>query len=303
MGRGRWSDKDWKNYASHKINNKRNINDIYISRKINQGLDPKGVKFRESCDSEENPNSNALIVALDVTGSMGMVLDNIARKGLKTLADEVYNRKPILDPHIMFMGIGDAEMGDSAPLQATQFEADIRIAEQLTQIYFERGGGGNNYESYSLAWYFAAMHTKIDCFEKRNKKGFLFTIGDEEPNPYLRNDDLKRVLGYNTKLDKISTKDLFGLVSEKYEVYHIMVEEGNYFRRFGDRVVEKWTNLLGQRAIRLSDHTKLSEVIVSILQMASGISEEDIISSWNDDFKNVIKRAFGKDIDDFKRFK
>ena len=38
---------------------------------------------------------------------------------------------PVADPHMMIMGVGDAWC-DRAPLQVTQFEPDIRIAEQLT---------------------------------------------------------------------------------------------------------------------------------------------------------------------------
>ena len=33
--------------------------------------------------------------------------------------------------------------------------------------------------SRTTSVYFAAMHTKIDSFIKRGKKGYLFTIGDE----------------------------------------------------------------------------------------------------------------------------
>ena len=169
MGSGRWSPDDWCTYTTTSSYDSKTVDEIY-NHTMDSELDPKNVKMRESRDSNDNPNSNAVIIGLDVTGSMSNVLDAIAKNGLNTLATEIYNRKPISDPHLMFMGIGDVEVGDIAPLQVTQFEADIRIAEQLEKIYFEKGGGGNSYESYALAWYFAGLHTSIDCFEKRNKK-------------------------------------------------------------------------------------------------------------------------------------
>jgi hypothetical protein len=293
MGSGRWSDKDWELYASVHVKSKTSVDDIYTSRSLAPELDPERVKVRESCDSPDNPESTALIVALDVTGSMGMVLDAMARDGLQTLATEVYSRKPITDPHIMFMGIGDVEAGDRAPLQVTQFEADIRIAEQLTKIYLERGGGGNHYESYALAWYFAAMHTRIDCFEKRNKKGLLFTIGDEMPTPYLLASDIERILGYRPQFDKIKAAELYTMVSRQYDVFHIIVEEGSYCQGNEREVVKAWTKLLGQRAIRLSDHTKMSEVIVSTLQVIGGADSKSVISSWDGSTAMVVAKAIG----------
>ncbi len=61
---------------------------------------------------------------------------------------------------MMVMGIGDAWC-DRVPLPVTPFETDIRIARQLEQIFLEHGGGGNNFESYNLPWYFAAKRTAI----------------------------------------------------------------------------------------------------------------------------------------------
>lgn len=291
MGAGRWTDKDWETYASAHIRSKATVDDIFTARSLAPDLNPRGIRIRESCDSSDNPNSTALIVALDVTGSMGVILDTMARDGLQTLATEVYGRKPISDPHIMFMGIGDAEAGDRAPLQVTQFEADIRIAEQLTNIYLERGGGGNNYESYQMAWYFAAMHTRIDCFEKRKKKGILFTIGDEQPAPYLYSADIERVMGYRPQIDKISSTQLLEMVSRQYDVFHLMVEQGSYFRTRGDDVVREWTKLLGQRAIHLSDYTKMSEVMVSALQVIGGEHASHVIKSWDDETAMVVGKA------------
>lgn len=291
MGSGRWTDSDWAAYSAKNVKGKSSVDAIYTSKTLAPELDPKGITIRESCDSTDNPLSTPLIVALDVTGSMGVVLDSMAREGLHTLATEVYNRKPISDPHIMFIGIGDVEAGDRAPLQATQFEADIRIAKQLTKIYLERGGGGNNYESYALAWYFAAMHTRIDSFEKRGKKGFIFTVGDEQPTPYLLGSDIERIFGYRPQFEKISSQQLLTMVSRQYDVFHLMVEDGSYFRGHRDIVVNEWTKLLGQRAIGLSDHTKMSEVIVSTLQVMNGADTCSVIDSWDDSTASVVCKA------------
>jgi len=288
MGSGRMTADDWGAYSTtHFVD--RTVDKIYTSSTIDSRFDPKKITMRESCDSDDNPESTAAIIALDVTGSMSYVLEATA-KNLGVLVQEVYDRKPITDPHMMFMGIGDAEMRDEYPLQVTQFEADIRIAEQLKNIYFERHGGGNSYESYALAWYFAALRTKIDCFEKRGKKGTLFTIGDEGPTPYLKADDIEYTLGERPQKD-FTDKELLEMVSRQYDVFHLIVEEGDFASRHGGEVIKKWTELLGQRAIPISDCTKVAEVIVSVLQANAGEDKDKIISSWDGDTSVVVSKA------------
>lgn len=290
MGYGRWSSDAWDRYAARNINGKRTVDDIYTQRGMDASLDPKGVRVRESLDSRDNPESTPVIVGLDVTGSMGFVLDSMAREGLKKLATEIYDKRPISDPHLMFMGIGDVKF-DRAPLQVTQFEADIRIAEQLTKIYLERGGGGNNCESYTLPWWFAAMHTKCDAYRKRNKKGYLFTMGDECPPKELSASDIEKALGYTPQFDRISTKKLYELVARQYEVFHIVVEEGSYCSYGHDRVLKEWREVLGQHVLVLSDHTKMAELIVSTLQVMNGEEREEVVKGYDECTALVIQDA------------
>ena len=158
MGTARWDPADWKAYAG--ATKGRSTSAIFGRRALHDALDPRRIPLRESRDSAKNPRSTAIICALDVTGSMGMIADALARQGLGTLVEEILRRKPVSDPHVMCMGVGDATC-DQAPLQVTQFEADIRIAEQLQELWLEKGGGGNCFESYDLPWYFAAMHLSL----------------------------------------------------------------------------------------------------------------------------------------------
>ena len=290
MGGGRWSPKDWDTYSTTTVKTAKTVDHLYTKKSLDNTLDPKDVA-RESRDSVDNPNSNAIIIALDVTGSMDTVLDQMARTGLPALATELYDHKPVTDPHIMFMGIGDINY-DRSPLQVTQFEADIRIAKQLQLLFLERGGGGNNSESYSLAWYFASQKTSIDCFEKRNKKGYLFTIGDEELNKSLDPSLLQQHLGGEVLgEDQLKSSYLIELVSRKYEVFHLIVKEGNHCRYDFDAVHKSWTNVLGQRAMVLTDHRKMGEVISSTIRLIEGESFDSIISDRDTSTRSVISAA------------
>jgi hypothetical protein len=268
MGSGRF---DSNAYATRSASfSGKSTDEVFRSRGMNATLDPKGAKLRESRDSVDNPRSTAIIVALDVTGSMGILADQMVRSGLGVLFTSILDKKPVPDPHIMFMAIGDAHC-DRAPLQVSQFEADNRIVEQLADIYIEKGGGGNCSESYNLPWYFAAAHTDIDCHKVRGKKGFLFTVGDEEAPEALTQDQLQRFVDAQAPRG-LSNAEMLAAVRAKYHVFHVIVEQGDYARRHLDAVVNSWNSLLGQSVLRLADHTKLAEVIVETIAIVEGRS-------------------------------
>ncbi|HEY0205458.1 MAG TPA: hypothetical protein VGC15_15040 [Acetobacteraceae bacterium] len=289
MGYGRFTSTDWDSFTAHRTAG-RSRDDVF-SRGLRATMDPRllAAGVRESRDSPDNPDSTPVIVGLDVTGSMGMIAEAIARHGLRTLFESIYSRQPVPDPHIMFMGVGDATC-DQAPLQVSQFEADIRIAEQLVDLWLEGGGGGNSSESYTLPWLFAALHTATDAWSKRGRKGYLFTIGDEEPPEVLTAREQCRVLGQGRR--DLYTPDVLRLVRRQWEVFHIIVEQGSHCQSGGlDRVVRKWTGLLGQRALRLQDYTRLPEVIVSAMQVNEGRNLDDVAASWGGSTADVVRHA------------
>ncbi len=287
MGTARWDATDWKSYTTTVVDKK--TEEIFTSRKLNEDLNPKGIVVRESRDSEVNPESTAIIIGVDVTGSMGIIADYFVRTGLGVLFEHILAKKPVSDPHLMFMGIGDATV-DDAPLQVSQFEADISIVDQLEKVYIEHGGGGNVYESYEMPWYFAAYHTSIDCYEKRGKRGYLFTIGDEMPSKGLIKEQIKRVSNVDVQSD-ISLEELYEQVSRMYNTYHIIIAEGSYARYRLDNVKEAWTNIIGQNAIVLDDYKKLSEVIESIIEVNEGVDKDAVVKSWSGDTSLVVKNS------------
>lgn len=270
--------------------------EIYTSRKMDPALDPKGVKVRESRDSPTNPKSTPVIVGLDVTGSMGMLADAIARDGLGVLFTSILDRQPISDPHVMFMGIGDANY-DKAPLQVSQFEADKRIIPQLEKLYIEHGGGSNDFESYNLPWYFAAFHTVHDSFEKRGKRGYLFTVGDEPAPQDLTQNQIHTFIG-DTPQVTLTTKELLELAQRTYDVFHVIITQGSYCHVASDRAhaEETWRALLGQRVIYLEDYTKLPETIVAAIEVAEGKDAATASTGWGSAATEAIVHAAVKSL-------
>ena len=232
MGSGSWTASNYATYCcsvgrlydeSTKLFSDTYINSsqAFVSHQIDESMDPKNV-MRECCDSDEHPATIPVILALDVTGSMGSTAIEVQKK-LNPIMIEIYKR--VKDAEIMVMAIGDLAY-DDAPIQVSQFESDIRIAENLDKIYFENGGGGNDYESYTAAWYMGLKHCKLDCW-KRGKKGLIITMGDEPINPYLPARLLNEATG-DTLQNDVETEKLFNEASEKFDIYHICVESKTY---------------------------------------------------------------------------
>lgn len=260
----------------------------YKATATKRDFDPKMIKVRESVASVVNPHPTPVIVGLDVTGSMGRVVEAM-RKGLGTLFEETIKRKPVSDPHVLAMAIGDMTY-DRSPVQATQFEGDpVTIGKQVEDLHLERGGGGNCHESYLGPLYFAMMRTSCDAF-KEGRKGYIFTVGDEEPQMTLTKEEIERWFGDQPTKD-YSAEDLIAGVERNWHYFHILVEEGSHMQYRPDITIKQWTDLLGQRAIRLSDHTKMAETIISIIEVTEGRDKDTVSHSWSGDTSLVVAKA------------
>ncbi|WP_219461544.1 hypothetical protein [Nonomuraea rhizosphaerae] len=234
--------------------------------KTHPDLDPHGVT-RESRDSDEHPESLAIAVLFDVTGSMGGVPRKLQTK-LPDLLGLLLRKGYATDPQIMFGAIGDATC-DRAPLQVGQFESDNRMDDQLGKILLEGGGGGQMSESYELAMYFMARHTSIDCYEKRGRRGYLFIIGDELPYPRVSGKYVHSVIG-DPRGRGIDTADMVAELTEKYDVYYILPAGASYAGNA--KVLGTWRDLLGQNVLELDDLDAVCETIA----LTVGLGEDAI---------------------------
>jgi hypothetical protein len=247
--------------------------EIFTSKQINNAMNPHGVVVRESRDSKEHPNSLAICLALDVTGSMGTIPHHLVKDGLPTIMEKIM-QKGIKDPQLLFLGIGDHEC-DRSPLQVGQFESSDELLDKwLTTIYLEGGGGGNDGESYLLAWYFAGYRTAIDCFEKRKQKGFLFTIGDEPCLKEVPKHSINEIMG-DGQYENFTAHALLEKAQTMYNVYHILVKQTSAGSR--PQTLAGWRQIISDNLIIADRYEDIPELIASkiIEKYSPGKSEID----------------------------
>ena len=277
MGTGSWTARGFADYtvltkcvaSADDFVNCSNVStqDVFKVNTLSNSLNPYQI-MRECRDNDEHPNTLPVILALDVTGSMGSSAVAIAKQ-LGKIMESIYSDAAVPDVEFCMMAIGDLAY-DASPIQMGQFESDIRIAEQLDAIYFEGHGGGNNYESYTAAWYMGLNHCDLDCW-KRGRKGIIITLGDELPNPYLpkngRSSGLAFVTGDKLQGD-IETTELLPQVREKFDVYHISVNDPHSSYEYNNRtgkVDTQWRELLGEGSYFVCGLNDLGKTISNIV--------------------------------------
>ena len=287
MGYGKWSSAEYGRYRTSYAS--RRTDDIFTANRhgrIDPRLDPFRVGMRESRDSAEHPATLAVSLYLDVTGSMGMVPEDMVRNQLGGLMGTMIGQG-VTSPQLMFSAVGDHRC-DRAPLQLGQFESSTQLVNDgLSRLWLE-GGGGDAPESYLLAWHAAARHTSIDCWEKRQQKGFLFTVGDDTTHTVLEGNSLQKLYGYDRTQSERAT-DLLTEAQRSYHVFHINLDHG----RSGQsaRVTDQWYDLLGKRAITLTDHRKIGLLVATIVAVMSGADADTIVKNQATDTRRELSDA------------
>lgn len=236
-------------------------NDIFLQNKegkTHESMLPRGIKFRECRDSETHPFTVPIQLYLDETGSMGRIPHELIKDGLPTLMSSLLENG-VKDASLMFAGIGD-HLRDGSYLQVGQFESgDKELDMWLERVYLEGNGGGNGGESYMLAWYFAAFHTIHDAWEKRGKKGFVITVGDEPCHRTLEIGAVRHMMGESAVGEvNYDWMELLEKARQKNHVYHIHIDHGS-------APDSRWKEALGKNFVVITDHKAVARTISDII--------------------------------------
>lgn len=204
---------------------------------------------------------NPIVIALDVTGSMGDSAKIMFDK-IPMFWGQVEQKGYLPDPAVSFVAIGDV-YSDEAPLQVTQFEKAKAIHPWLEKIWLEGHGGGQTMESYDLA----ALFFLDKCSVPKMEHGFFFFIGDE---------------GYYPELDGRDTVPIFEGLMEKFDTFfiHWSYKQGG---SDDDRIVKDWKKIMGERFLILKDPKAIVDVMLGLIAMRMQVRN---LASYKEDLKD-----------------
>lgn len=290
MGYSNWSDTAYETRQNYRQKTKQSAftYDDHVRTtgvvSVHSGMNAYG-STRESRDSDLHPNSVAIAVLFDVTGSMGNV-PRVLQTKLGKLMRLLIQKGYVADPQVLFGAVGDAYC-DKVPLQIGQFESGLEMDDDLGKIYLEGGGGGQVYETYELGLYYCARHTIIDCYAKRGHKGYLFTIGDENPYAVVSRQQVAQQIG-DTLARDIPIETIIAEVQTRYEYFHIIPTHTSHGQN--PAVQARWRALLGERVLLLDDEAAVCETIA----LAIGLCEGTIFD-LGDGAADLIRAGYDRD--------
>lgn len=238
------------------------VQEVFQSRSFPADMDLRNKPRREARDSAAHPRSLPIIFALDVTGSMGHIPADLAKRSLPDFM-EVANHS-VEDPQLCFVAFGDHEC-DRAPIQVGEFESEGSLMDHwLTTVWLEGGGGGNAGESYGYPFHFAASHTDTDAWEKRGQKGYLFITGDEPALTRYSKSAVEQSFGTSPS-GGFKVDDAIARAQERYHCFFIIPDPG----REG-RVGAHWRQKLGDHVIVCEQYGDMSDVCGVIMGLTEG---------------------------------
>ncbi len=279
MGYGSYSAKAHR--ALTKKRAAKSLGEVFQRNDCDPAMNPRGVRARESRDSEAHPESLGIVFALDVSGSMEAIPKELATETLPTFMEHAMAVVP--SPQILPMAFGNA-YADHSPLQVGQFESSAELIDRwLSAIHVESGGGGLG-ESYGLAMYFCAHHTSMDCFEKRKKRGYFFMTGDEVPFTHVVREQVAGLIGTDPERD-IPVREV---VLQLQKTFHVFFLIPSAERAAIEMCGVVWELLLRERCVVLQSTADAAIVCALLI----GI-EERLLKSREDLEAHLVAQGTG----------
>ena len=254
-------------WKGHDFKSARNQYDVHVGRSyqdaVSKSIDPSGLVP----DSIATDCKAPLVVACDVTGSMG---ESPATIFSKCPYLDIESKEYLGDDfEISFAAIGDAYT-DDYPLQVRSFARGTELKKKLKELVVEGGGGGQSRESYELAALYYARHVSMP---KAINPIFIF-ISDEGLYDFVDKQQAKQWT-HTTLSKRMSFEQVFAALKRKFAVYAIRQpyqKTGKDSMSEADKRIHKqWASVVGEDHMAfLPDAARIVDVIFGILAKETG---------------------------------
>ncbi|VVB78555.1 Uncharacterised protein [uncultured archaeon] len=236
--------------------------DDHVGRSYDDAVSAKKSKKDLIERSLETKCESPVVIACDVTGSMG------------EWPAVIFSKLPYLDlegkeylgkgMEISFAAVGDAYC-DTYPLQVRPFDCGKNLEKRLKELVIEGGGGGQCSESYDLAALYYSNNVKMP---NAIHPLFIF-IGDEGLYESIDKGQAKSVVGLDLK-QRMNTKEVMDELKRKYSVYLVRkpyeVSSGDGMSSIDKQIYSQWESYLGADHIAiLPEAGRVVDVIFGIM--------------------------------------
>ncbi len=242
--------------------------DAYAGRSYDVAVSKKVAKTDLIPEKIETKSSAPLVIACDVTGSMGEWPATIFSKlPYLDLEGQEYLGE---DMEISFAAVGDV-FSDKYPLQVRPFGRGKDLEARLKELIVEGNGGGQTCESYDIAAYYYAHNVEMP---NAIKPIFIF-IGDEGLYDFLDKNSAE-TLCFGTDVKRITVEQVIRELQNKFAVYLVRkpygsTSESNAHESVNFKIQSQWEKLLGEDHVCiLPDASRVVDVIFGILARETG---------------------------------
>lgn len=227
-------------WRGHDFSEARKRYDVHVGRSYEDAVTSKKAGKDLVVKSLKTNSESPVVIACDVTGSMG------------EWPSVIFSKLPYLDlegkeymgrtMEISFCAVGDV-YSDKYPLQVRPFSSGIEMKKRLEELVIERGGGPGTNESYDLAALYYSNNVEMP---HAIHPLFIF-IGDEGLYDFVDNEKAKEWAGISLK-ERVSTRKIIEDLQKKYSVYIIRKpysETGGNSMSEIDKIIQKqWQGIL-----------------------------------------------------------
>ena len=99
---------------------------------------------------------------------------------------------------------------------------------------------------------------------------------------------MENILGYRPEVTDVN--EVLRRAKEKYHIFHLIAEEGSYMRGGNQAtVVQKWRDLLGDRAVLMPDYKRMPEIIGSLIHITEGGTEAAATEGMDSDTSLIVR--------------